>query len=346
MPQPVSSGHLHTLDALRGLAAIAVMLFHISGDAFQNMFGQRPAGDAFAAGYSGLDMFFVLSGFIILHVHRADLGRPWQVLSYLRRRLARIYPPYWAITLAYAGIFLATGQELDPYRLVSSLLLLPGQPPLLSIAWTLSHEMLFYLLFALAILWPRAGLAAGLGWVAASLAVPAGQGWLADFLFDLRHVEFLIGAIAALAVRHGAVARPLPVALGGALLFGLSAVLDTAQAGFTPQAHILAYGLGSGLIIAGLATAEQAGRLRVPTPLRCLGEASYTLYLTHLSAYSLLARLARMAHLPEILPGWALLGLLAVAITALALLLYHTLEKPLLRLCRPARPLLVAARPA
>ncbi|EFH09465.1 acyltransferase family protein, partial [Teichococcus cervicalis] len=216
MPPPPAAQRLPVLEAGRGIAALLVMLFHISDTAFHNLFGQRPVGAAFAFGYAGLDFFFVLSGFIITHVHLDDLGRRERVRPYLWKRISRVYPAYWIVTLLYAGLALASAGGLEPGRLLASLLLLPGPPLLLGVAWTLVHEMLFYLLFALAILAPRAGLAIGLAWVALSLLLPKGIGPLADILFELRHVEFLMGALAAWTLRHAPPRRPLALAaLGG-----------------------------------------------------------------------------------------------------------------------------------
>ncbi|MDQ1081528.1 acyltransferase [Pseudoroseomonas cervicalis] len=344
MPPLLPARRLPVLDAGRGIAALLVMLFHISDTAFQNMFGQRPVGAAFAFGYAGLDFFFVLSGFIIMHGHAGDLGRPGRVLPYLRKRISRVYPAYWVVTLLYAGLA-AAGPGLPPGQFAASLLLLPGQPLLLGVAWTLVHEMLFYLLFALAILAPRAGLALGLAWVALSLLLPRGIGALADVLFELRHVEFLIGVLAAWAVRHAPPRRPLALAAAGGGLFALTAGLDVLQAAtggsaLPPQGFILAYGLASGALIAGLAAREAAAPLRLPRPLLMLGEASYSLYLTHLLAYSLLARLALALHLPALLPGWALLALLAAGITAAGLLFHRLVERPLLRLARGTGPVI------
>ncbi len=62
-------------------------------------FGPFPASGLFAFGHAGVDFFFVLSGFIILHVHAGDIGRPVRLGHYLQRRFTRVYPFYWVVFL-------------------------------------------------------------------------------------------------------------------------------------------------------------------------------------------------------------------------------------------------------
>ncbi|MBP0446451.1 acyltransferase [Roseomonas sp. SSH11] len=345
MPVPTTRAHLAALDLLRGLAALSVMLFHIGGKAFENLLGHRPVGDALAFGYAGLDFFFVLSGFIILHVHRGDIGHPRRLAFYAWNRLARVFPPYWIVTLVYASLALTSGLEIGADRLVSSMLLWPGLPPLLGVAWTLSHELLFYAVFAIVIAAPRLGLSLAFFWILGSFLVPAGISPVLDFLFNIRHFEFLVGAAAAWGLGRMPLSRPIAFAGAGAAVFAAAALLDVWQAPLPATAFILAYGLASGVIIFGLARADMAGLLRVPASLRLVGEASYAIYLTHLLGFSLTARAAMMLGLQSLIPGWALLLLLAVVITLGGILFHLWVELPLLRHCRTLRNALLKPLP-
>src|SRR5438105_10339285 len=94
--QPSSSATITSLQTGRAVAAWMVVLYHASGSIFTKYFvGERPVGRVFDFGYAGVDFFFVLSGFIMLHVHRDDLGRPKRLGRYLWKRCTRIYLPYW-----------------------------------------------------------------------------------------------------------------------------------------------------------------------------------------------------------------------------------------------------------
>src|SRR4051812_18041777 len=86
-----------TLQALRGAACLLVVVLHTAG--VEAKFGLRfaPLRPVQWFGYAGVDLFFVLSGFIIAATPRADLGRPRRLPAYLFRRAWRIYPTFWAV---------------------------------------------------------------------------------------------------------------------------------------------------------------------------------------------------------------------------------------------------------
>jgi exopolysaccharide production protein ExoZ len=132
---------LSNLQAVRAVAAIGVVVFH---------FGLMPATSLpFQVGAFGVDLFFVLSGFIIAHSSARSARH------FLPRRLIRVIPAYWIATLIAA---LVTLQALSPTEavdwLIQSLFYLPhpqGRPPLIFVAWTLVYELAFYLLYWLAL---------------------------------------------------------------------------------------------------------------------------------------------------------------------------------------------------
>ena len=133
-----------------------------------------PLGNVFGFGHAGVDFFFVLSGFIITHVHRRDLGRPAALGRFCARRFVRIYPLYWVVSAIVIGLALFSpdwATRLQPSYIIASLLLLPhGQDPLLGVGWTLEHEMLFYLAFAAAIASRRLGFVLMAAGAAAAMA--------------------------------------------------------------------------------------------------------------------------------------------------------------------------------
>jgi exopolysaccharide production protein ExoZ len=132
---------LTNLQAVRAFAAIAVVIFH---------FGLLPATTlSFPVGAAGVDLFFVLSGFIIAHSSARSARH------FLAHRLIRVVPAYWIAT-ALATLF--TLRHLDPGEafgwLVQSLFYLPGpggRPALIFVGWTLVYELAFYLLYWLAL---------------------------------------------------------------------------------------------------------------------------------------------------------------------------------------------------
>lgn len=193
-------GKLALIQALRGVAALLVVLYHLTTNALEK-FGEVFLGGVFFFGGHGVDFFFVLSGFIIYYVHHRDLGDASRIAPYLVKRVVRIYPIYWLVTLAVLPAFfvfphLGNGYERDATVIVKSMLLLPQHHnPIVTVAWSLVYEVLFYLLFALAIaVGARAAAALGLLW-ALACALLAG-----DYLFSLYNLEFMAGIVLAYVV--------------------------------------------------------------------------------------------------------------------------------------------------
>ena len=132
------------LQAIRGFAALSVMLFH-GGQIIEEHTGYSSLRNLFDLGYLGVDIFFILSGFLIAYKRITKQETPWAFLS---KRIARIYPPYWiATTLLILGYSLFP-QHDQPYKsdgniIFGSFLLLPQPRYIIGVAWTLYYEMVF-----------------------------------------------------------------------------------------------------------------------------------------------------------------------------------------------------------
>ncbi|HZD90788.1 MAG TPA: acyltransferase [Pseudolabrys sp.] len=187
------------IEVCRGVAAILVILYHVSRHV-DSAYKAPLLKSVLQFGHAGVDLFFVISGFIILYVHYDDVGNPKQLARYIRRRLTRIFPTYWvalALTIAmmfHHGVFTAAD-------LFWSAFLLPSDRPLiLGIAWTLRFEILFYAMFCVTILHRGAGFALLAGWFALSgFCAASGTkiGFLPDQFQSAFVLEFLFGMVAA-----------------------------------------------------------------------------------------------------------------------------------------------------
>lgn len=196
---------------------------------------RRCSGGCSSPGHSGVDL--VLSGFIILLVHRRDIGRPRRIARYAWRRFVRVWPLYWLALVATVAKRMAGGHVApDPASFAWNLALLPtAGEPMLGIAWTLQYEAVFYLLFGLLLMERRLGIVALVGWLVLALLVPPGVGAAGVFAF---------GMAAAVLVQRGSVPRPLLVAATGGGLFTLAWVAEAAGGldGYGTAARF-AYGL-------------------------------------------------------------------------------------------------------
>lgn len=278
------------LQAGRGIAALLVVFYHASMViASPKYWGGPVFGGVFSFGHAGVPFFFVLSGFIILWIHRRDIGRPERVRTYLWRRAVRIYPPYWAVSLFVIAVYLAApayrhGGDLDPGALIRSFALMGAPASVLPVGWSLFYEILFYALFAILILNWRAGLAAFALWFALCVAIPN-----ATYLTSTFNLLFAMGLAAAWLVRRHKIPWPTFFFWGGIAAFCAVAFWEK-YAAVEPGAPPLLYGIGPALFLLGAVELERSRGWRAPRPLALLGDASYSLYLVHYLVVSALAK--------------------------------------------------------
>lgn len=353
MPKPIAAALSQRLDGIqmgRGIAALLVVFAHGEhGLDLPQYSGHAVAGGFFRFGHAGVDFFFVLSGFIIYYVHHGDIGRPERLGRYAWRRFTRIFPIYWVVTALVAGLSLFSSDRaarLEPWHLLQSVLLIPhGQDPLLGVAWTLEHEVLFYLLFGLAVCSRAAGVMAFTVWAALISVAQTGAGgsWLFGLLpgwFDAVEcaydAEFFMGIAAAGLVLGGRVPAPRVLAAVGCLAF-LGAGLAENADWFDLHGAVgrLLFGPCAMAIVCGLAAAERAGQLRarrwgVGPALVFLGSASYALYLIHTVVIGLFARMLEVADVFRLLPGLGVLAVLVAGAVMAGAVLHVAVEKPLL----------------
>lgn len=324
---------LDTLQAGRGFAALAVLLFHTETTLQMAKYLGHETFAVFRGGYIGIDFFFVLSGFVIMLAHEQDLGQPDRVLSFLWRRFKRIYPLLW-VTLVLTSLMIVFVLKAVPsaWDIVAGFVILPSTTdPLLTVEWTLRREIIFYALFAIMILWRFTGMILLGGWFALSLVLPyLGVTGLSAVFFDTHHLLFGLGMGICWLYLRGHIRYPAVLTGAGTIAFFImwSVLAFNYELSSDPTCRLLA-GTGAAVAIAGLVGLESETALRVPRPLIFLGEASYAIYLIHLPVISALGRI--VVRFRDQAPAPVLV--LAVAVAALAIgAAYHIwVERPLMR---------------
>lgn len=353
---------LRSIQALRALAALAVMFAHLHGiEARQS--GEGPVlSAAWIAGVSGVDLFFVISGFIMVWVAGDTAPSLKNAAKFLFARVIRIYPLWWLFAAAMAAYFLMTyGAPWDAEKLaatnvggtehlIKSFLLIPHDAfPILPLGWTLMHEMYFYLVFSLILLLPRdyriqACVLWGLMIIAATSAHITGfyaNGLLDLVLFPMTF-EFLLGAGAAWVLKAGWTQFRWPALGLGLAGLGLAYVsVDfNSTTSLLPTARTFAYGPAFALLVYALVAIEQTSRLGqfIPQFAVRLGDWSYSLYLCHLLVISAIARaFFSIFGQVGIVDNIVFLILSIVATIAISGLVYKLFERPVLKLSSKLR---------
>src|SRR4051794_7936351 len=345
-PRGDGHGRLDAVQVLRALAALGVLTAHALHELRQIGAAAGVAYDqrAFFPWDAGVDVFFVISGFIMVYISRGEFGRPGAPLRFMTLRILRIVPPYWFFTTLVAGLLVAApgafdSVRLDPRHLLASYLFLPhisrtgGDAPTFLSGWTLNYEMYFYAVFALSLsLRARAGLALLAAYLVGSVALGAALPSAAPFplAYWTRPIvlEFLLGVLAGHAHLAGWRLRPpLAALLGLVALAGLA--LPHAAGLSSPEWRALDYGLPAGLLVAaGALWAGFAARGALTRGLVALGDASYVLYLSHPFTLRFASAAWRRAGLGPPLPPLASLPLAMGASVLVALLLHAAAEAP------------------
>lgn len=321
------------IQALRFVAALLVVVTHSTFYVADRLIAGHPV---WSAGAAGVDVFFVISGFVMVVSSQGLIGRPDGARTFLLRRLSRIVPMYWvATTLKLAAVLAVPAAVLnggiDLGYVAASYLFIPAFAqsgeihPLVAVGWTLNFEMFFYAVFALAMML-RVSPVPLVGALFACLSVAAlfrQPDWPAlSFWLDTILLEFVAGMLLAKLCLAG-VRVPAPVAV---LMVAIGFVGLLWPWGALPQMmRVLNWGIPAMLIVAGVALLEPVLQGRLPRPTMLLGDSSYALYLFHPmispAAPALLAKLA--------FPNAPLSILLSVALAiGVALVVHRFGERP------------------
>ncbi len=349
MITPQISKKYNTIEALRGAAAVAVVFYHVARH-LNKFNGTTAFLTFFQFGHAGVDLFFVLSGFIIFHAHFKDIGRPERLRHYWWRRFTRVAPMYWIALLATVAMMMAGRHIPSISSLFLSLTLLPSHSePLLGVAWTLQYEFLFYAIFCTIILNRMLGITLFAVWFCAiavsSLAIGV-QGILPPSIFGIYNIEFFLGIAASLLFRRGLVSAPRRLfALGCGLFLAAALAEDLGILNGYAQMARLIYGVPAMMIVAGAAGLDGGGAVRVPSVLQELGAGSYSIYLFQFVFIGVAWQALQVLGVARVTMAGCFLILAAAGIVG-GVMMRRYVEYPIMQwMRRESRPLPVLALP-
>ena len=330
------------IQVLRFFAAVAVVAFHALGIA-PDGFKVPESAISFAMSYGGrgVDLFFVISGFVIFYATQPSKLKPAQLTpaEFLRRRVERIVPLYFFVIFAVTILAMTlpatfgTPDWYTPRHILKSLAFIAftdGEMPVVYVGWSLEYEMYFYLTVALLMALTRdvwRNIVLMFSALAIVGRIPGVEAALGNYAFfaDPMILEFVLGVIVGSVFVNGRVGWPIPIAAACAI----AALLVT-----DPASRVIVSGIPSALLVAAAAFVSRK-RIDPSWPelaLARLGDASYSIYLAQVQTVSLAS--TAIAGLIPAIPPLLLVIVTTGIVVALGLLLNILVERPLLGLSR------------
>jgi len=341
---------IQSLQVLRALAAFAIVWGHIRHEILSTpaLYGLTEADFAIPKGFylvptSGIDMFFIISGMVITCQcwDSFNSGAQWE---FIRRRVARLLPPYWLYLLATALWLIANhyffaGKPVDWNKFLHSIALVPTGSAwfgyFLPQAWTLNYELYFYCLMFVALMLPRPFLLPVVGGIIALGVIFRSSANLDIFIFNVitNPILFEVFFGICIGVIHSRnIAVPAWLCYAALTLsVGMYVMAYYETLGFT---RAIDWGLPAALLAFGLVFLERLNHLRLPRFLVALGNSSYTIYLTHVFFLLILGRIFYELGLLRIVQPDLLVLLCTCIAFCLGHMLYVHVDKPLNRFTR------------
>lgn len=333
-------GVLRSVQVLRGIAALAVVVCHAATTSEKHgitvpwMTGRN-------LGEWGVDIFFVISGFIMTLITAKHRGRISDTCQFWIRRIFRIAPMYWLVSAAVLAnaVFRPSGTDYKPTlgHVIASFLFIPWADtrgvvaPVLRVGWTLNFEMYFYLVFGVLLLAPRPT-----RWLTAwtfcavligAISHPSNP--LGQMLTSSLLLEFLMGIYVGMGFLKGLKLPPRVAAPLAVVAF--VAIIAFDASGFR-SIRAAEFGIPAALLVTAAVSLETTKTIsfKAAGPF-LLGEWSYSIYLTHVLTLAACGTLVGASHLAKLLPGTIIfLGEIVVTL-GVGMLAYLFFERPIHR---------------
>jgi exopolysaccharide production protein ExoZ len=325
------------------MAAMAVATAHAQADLTQRA-GLIDALPNLEWCKAGVDVFFVVSGFIMVYSSESLFGKPDGPRTFFTRRLVRIIPLYWLVTTIYiataAFVPALQHKNYSSTMMLASYLFIPVRSPdglvepIVGQGWTLNYEMLFYLAFALSVTTSRRTAVSIVTLVLVS-AVWAGKHFaplltVFDYWSNEIILEFVLGILLGLAYQEG-VRLPRPIRI---LLVGTGLLLLYTHSDFATNYRSANWGVPAAMIVAGTVFGAPTGPSAGWRWLMVTGNASYALYLIHSLPIRAVRAIWTWLGLGVRDAPWVYLFVALAIATVTAVVVHFCVERPMSRWCR------------
>jgi exopolysaccharide production protein ExoZ len=339
LPTLATRNRIECVQSLRCLAATLVVLYHTDLQIFRLSDGTHAQSAGFGA--AGTDLLFIVSGFILVYIcHGKQVGFG----EFMFRRLARIAPLYWLLTLCMLGAFLTLpslfqSTKFDPAHFLASLAFLPyphpvigSEKPFLVPGWALNYIAFFYLLFGLFLFLPSARRIVAVGLILGTLVALRWLFFHASPILDFYGAPIILDFVMGMLVAWIYLARHSlqPVAIAAALavsaaLLGAGFLHGTASG----DDRVLFWGVADAALLVAVLFIERQWGWSNPRAVALLGNASFSTYLSNLFSLALVTRAVHRVGLFPILGVGGTRMVLVVSALVVGVLIYLFVELPL-----------------
>ena len=317
---------LNSIQAMRGIAAVLVMLFHFQW--FFNFDSINIGTLLFSNGRIGVPVFFVISGFIMAYTTRRYGAS--EVARFVIKRLARVYPLYLIATLSFVALLNTTLPDATDINNINDLLRSLTFYPLrnndapyfgwatLPVGWTLNYEMFFYLVLAFSLFFGRlCWIVLGVVLSATLVAMPLLSAGFWSYIPEVNYnftfaylsmisnpimLNFTAGVLCGLLLKQRTIniSKKMSIAL---ITISVSLYIYQYIANINPGWGFSQWGIGAAIIILLVVNHEHRFGLRVNKVLIYLGEISFSIYLNHIVMKEFLHMLGKYTKFDFLISG-------------------------------------------
>ncbi|MED3026139.1 MULTISPECIES: acyltransferase family protein [Bacillus cereus group] len=330
---------LNLIQLSRALVPFMVILFHTSL-VMNDYFNYNLLNLSFIPVSGGVYYFYILSGFMIYYIHHKDLGSIHKFKKYILNRFIRIYPLYWCITFAILPIYFlipsfGEGHEKELDSIITSLLLLPNEKgPILAVAWSLVNTVKFYIIFSLFIIldnkWMKIICSIWtLSLIPSFFNLYEINNYILNYFFSGDNILFILGMLCAHIIIHREISIRVSIFLATCGFIGFPIAWVNSIYTIINIDFLFIISLSSVFLVLGLASIDMKKDIAISRLGNFLGQASLSIYLTHLLSLSILCKIITKLTLYGVFGGLLTSCLLVLASTVTGCFVHRFIETPL-----------------
>lgn len=291
-----------SIQILRAIAVIGVLFFHMIVTEKKYSVDSTILTDSLKIGESGVDLFFVISGFIMAIITYKNWGRCDSV-KFLLKRISRIFPVYWFYSLITLSIFIimpswVNNSQNNQFNLITSLLLFPSKNlPLVLVAWSLIFEFYFYIVFSVFISFKKQYVITILSFWLVSLIVfnsifeIESSRYLLRFFTSPYSIEFILGVFTYILFHEIKIKIPSSFYILAIIMSLATIIMLYFEIHELALIKSLILGCLFSIIIFSMVSLEKNEKIKFPKTLIAIGDCSYSIYLSHILIFSGLGKI-------------------------------------------------------